>query len=100
MTRFVVMSGKHGAYFHLHGREYVAPRIPRSEVKKKLLTLTWVDRMKDGSVRSRLCVHEFHNGPRQDVFAAMPSSSGARIMEMLAVKKGYDTQAADVVVAF
>ena len=69
-------------------------------VKDKVLGTTWVERLKNGECRSRLCVQDFAKTKSDEYFAPTPAEESTRILEAYAVRHGYRVRWADVGVAF
>jgi hypothetical protein len=65
-----------------------------------LLTTTWVNAMRDGVLKSRLCAIDFAKFKRDDLFALGSNSLTNRVIDFKATKLGMDTYTADVTVAY
>ena len=65
-----------------------------------MLGITWVERLKNGECRSRLCVQDFATTKSDEYFAPTPAEASTRILEAYAVRHGYRVRWADVGVAF
>ena len=69
-------------------------------VNDKVLDTTWVESLKNGECRSRLCVQDFATAKSDEYFAPTPAEESTRILEAYAVRHGYRVRWADVGVAF
>ena len=61
---------------------------------------TWVDRLKSDEVKSRLCCQDIAWFKSEEFFAATPLTLAGKVIELLAVKRGWSVLTADVSVAF
>ena len=69
-------------------------------VNDKVLGTTWVERLKNGECRSRLCVQDFAKTKSDEYFAPTLAEESTRILEAYAVRHGCRVRWADVGVAF
>ena len=69
-------------------------------VDDKVLGTTWVERLKNGQCRSRLCVQDFATTKSDEYFVPTLAEESTRILEAYAVRRGCRVRWADVGVAF
>eukprot|EP00969_Alexandrium_andersonii_P023382 1021575-Alexandrium_andersonii.AAC.1 len=63
--------------------------------------MVWVGRIKvSGKYKSRICVRDFANAKRSDVFAVTPALLSGRLIKYLTVQRGYKRCSLDVTAAF
>ena len=77
-------------------------RIPRQDMPQgyKAIPVLWFDKMKNGEVRSRLCVRDVKKNTTVEYFAATPTMAALRLILALACALNLEIQTADLVTAF
>ena len=80
----------------------VKKRIARQNVPggKKVIPVLWYEKMKNGEIRSRLCVRDVARTISKEYFAATPTPAALRLILALADAMGLSIQTADLDTAF